>query len=112
MSATPAQSAHVCTKKHPLHGLGILPNFSQNSIWILCAADSRASAEILWARWKNLKSSKVSDAILDGSHALIGRAVSDEENAIKCGLLLHIGAHTAIQKARELQDQWRREATC
>ena len=112
MTTPTTQSAHVCTSKHPLHGLGWMPNFSQSSIWILCAADSRASAEILWARWRKLKSSKVSDAILAGNRALIESAASDEQNAINRGLLLHIGAEAAVQKARELHAHRHPEVTC
>lgn len=112
MSATSTQSAHVCTNKHPFNGLGWMPNFSQSSIWILCAADSHASAEILWARWLKLKSSKVSDAILAGNRALIESATSDEQNAIDRGLLLHIGVEAAVQKARELHDRRRWEVIC
>lgn len=115
MTTHTTQSAHVCTNKHPLHGLPWMVSLSRCDIWILCAAENRASAEVLHAHWSKRKNSKVSNAILDGEFALTECARADEDKAIQYGGLLHIGVNAAVQKARELQElraKRRQEGKC
>lgn len=109
------QSAHACNSKHPLHGFPFMSALSRCDIWILIAAENRASAEVLRAHWSKRKNSKVSDAILDGEFALTECARADEDKAIQYGALLHIGVQAAVQKARELHElraKRRQEVTC
>ena len=115
MTTPTTQSAHVCTSKHPLHGFPFMSALSRCDIWILIAAENRASAEVLRAHWSKLKNSKVSNAILDGEFALTECARTDEDKAIQYGGLLHIGVNAAVQKARELHElsaKRRQEGKC
>ena len=88
---------------------------SRADIWILIAAENRASAEVLHAHWSKRKNSKLSNAIFDGVFALTECARSDEDKAIQRGALLHIGVNAAVQKARELHElraKRRQEGKC
>lgn len=115
MTTPTTQSAHVCTSKHPLHGFPLMLALSRCDIWILLAAENRASADVLHAHWLKRKKNKVSDAIFDGELALTECARADEDKAIQYGALLHIGAKAAVQKARELHElraKRREESKC
>lgn len=103
MTATPSaqtSSAHACTAD--LRAMAPAALQDTSSIWIKTAAENRAAAAILWCKAAEIKSSTYCGALVKGSVALRDAAISDEYNAIERGLLLCIGAPTAIDLAEQI----------
>lgn len=95
MSATPAQSAHVCTSKV----------FEKNLIWLKCAWQGRESFALLQKKRAALRPGPYNIALSDACTALEFSIKSDEKHAIDCGLLLHLGVEKAAEVACQLWEK-------